>query len=376
MHSMPSSPLDGLRILEVGGIGPAPFAGMLLAELGADVVRIDRPGASPAVPIDPADDVLNRGKRSVTLDLKHSYELELLLALAERADVLVEGYRPGVAERLGFGPARCHERNPRLVFARMTGWGQDGPRAELAGHDINYIGVTGALDAIGEAGRPPAIPLNLVGDFGGGGMYLAVGILAAVRDVERTGNGRVIDAAIVDGTAHLLAYVLGMRRAGLWNDGRGANLLDGGVPFYTTYETSDAGRMAVGAIEPKFYANLLAVLELDLNPADQYDETTWPATRARLAQAFLDRTRADWTARFATVDACVTPVLTFAEAVQDPHLRHRGTLVGDHESALPARAPRFSDGLDGPVASPPPKLGADREDVVADWDVTMPAHAR
>jgi alpha-methylacyl-CoA racemase len=373
MYHAAMSLLEGLRILEVGGIGPAPFAGMLLAELGADVVRVDRPDAPPVVPIEPTDDVLNRGKRSITVDLKDPSGLELLLGLAERADVLVEGYRPGVAERLGFGPAACHARNRALVFARMTGWGQTGPRSGDVGHDINYIGLTGALDAIGEATGPPAVPLNLLGDFGGGGMYLAVGILAAVREAERTGRGRVIDAAIVDGTSHLLGYVLGMRRAGLWQDGRGFNLLDGGAPFYTTYETADGGRMAVGAIEPKFYANLLALLDVDLDPADQHDTSQWPATRSRLAEAFRSRTRADWTERFAGVDACVTPVLTFAEAADDPHLRHRGTLIGDACSALPGPAPRFSDGAEDAIPGSPPQLGADRDAVLADWEVGMAA---
>jgi alpha-methylacyl-CoA racemase len=365
--------LDGLRILEVGGIGPAPFAGMLLAEMGADVVRVDRPDGISVVPIEPTDEVLNRGKRSLTLDLKDPAGREILLGLAERADVLVEGYRPGVAERLGFGPDDCHARNPRLVFARMTGWGQTGPRAGDVGHDINYIGLTGALDAIGEAGGPPAVPLNLVGDFGGGGMYLAVGILAAVRSAERTCRGQVIDAAIVDGTTHLLGYVLGMRRAGLWQDRRGSNLLDGGAPFYTTYETADGGRMAVGAIEPKFYANLLGILGVAIDPADQHDTAQWPAVRARLAEAFRGATRAAWTERFASVDACVTPVLTFAEAADDPHLRHRGTLVGDASAVLPRPSPRFSDSGDDALPGPAPELGADREAVLADWDVSVPA---
>jgi alpha-methylacyl-CoA racemase len=341
---MPSSPLHGVRILEVGGIGPAPFAGMLLAQLGADVVRVERPGADAMRLIDDANAVLDRGKRRVALDLKDPDALAELLALAGRSDVLVEAFRPGVAERLGFGPARCHERNPKLVFARMTGWGQDGPRAGLAGHDINYIGLTGALDAIGADDGPPAIPLNLLGDFGGGAMYLIVGILAALRDAERTGAGTVIDAAIVDGTAHLATYVHAMRNAGHWADRRATNLLDGGAPFYTTYATSDGGRMAVGAIEPQFYAALLATVGLDLDPAGQYDETTWPTVRAHLARRFLGRTRAEWTARFSTSDACVTPVLSFAEAVDDPHLRHRETLATTDAGPLPAPAPRFSGG--------------------------------
>jgi len=362
---MPASSLHGVRILEVGGIGPAPFAGMLLAGMGADVVRVDRPGGGAlGAALEAPNAALDRGKRRIRLDLKDPADLAALLALAAEADVLVEGYRPGVAERLGFGPDACHARNPALVFARMTGWGQDGPRAAEAGHDINYIGLTGALDAIGEAEGSPAVPLNLVGDFGGGALYLVAGILCALRDAERHGEGCVIDAAIVDGVAHLATYVHALRNSGGWTDRRGANLLDGGAPFYTTYATADGRRMAVGAIERRFYRALLSTLGVDLDPAAQHDERVWPLARARLAAAFARRTRAEWSERFAGVDACVTPVLSFGEAADDPHLRHRGTLVDDGAGALPAPAPRRAGAT---AAAPLPREDADRDAVVTDW---------
>jgi alpha-methylacyl-CoA racemase len=337
-----SAPLAGTSVVEVGGIGPSPFGGMLLADLGADVLRIDRPGGAAGFPLAPADQVLHRGKRLVELDLRAREGIERLLELVDGADVLTEGFRPGVAERLGFGPDVCRARNPRLVYARMTGWGQTGPLAARAGHDINYIALTGALHAIGPAGGPPQIPLNLVGDFGGGGMYLVVGILAALLAAQRTGIGDVVDAAILDGTAHLLGAIHGLLNGGAWADARGENLLDGGAPFYGVYETADGRHMAVGAIEPQFYAHLDAVLQTALPLEAQFNRATWGATRSVLASAFRRETQREWTHRFADVDACVSPVLTLAEAADDPHVRARGSVVRRADGLHPGPAPRFA----------------------------------
>ncbi|WP_106978188.1 CaiB/BaiF CoA transferase family protein, partial [Streptomyces sp. NRRL WC-3744] len=321
-------PLSGVRVVELAGIGPGPFAAMLLADLGADVVRVDRPGG-PGLAIDPAFDVTNRNKRSIVVDLKAPDGPARVLDLAERADILVEGYRPGVAERLGVGPEDCHARNPRLVYGRMTGWGQDGPLAQRAGHDIAYIALTGTLGMIGRPDEPPAVPANLLGDYAGGSLYLVVGVLAALHHARATGTGQVVDAAIVDGTAHLSAMIHGMLAAGGWQDRRAANLLDGGCPYYGTYETADGRYMAVGALEGKFYAEFLRLLGLDdLAPARK-DWTRWGELRERIAAAFKSRTRAEWTAVFADSDACVAPVLSLREAPAHPHLAARGTFT-DH----------------------------------------------
>ncbi|WP_045557815.1 CaiB/BaiF CoA transferase family protein [Streptomyces sp. FxanaA7] len=365
---MADGPLSGCRVLELAGIGPGPFAGMTLADLGAEVVRVDRPGGSGLFPGFEHVDVLNRGKKSVLLDLKRPDAVRAVLDMAARADVLIEGYRPGVAERLGLGPDDCLARNPRLVYGRMTGWGQDGPLARLAGHDIGYIALTGALHAVGRAGGPPQIPLNLVGDFGGGGTYLVIGVLAALREAERTGRGQVVDAAIVDGTAHLLAGTHMMLATGTWQDERGVNLLDGGAPFYAVYETSDGRHMAVGALEPKFYAELLAVLGLDEDPAVQHDRTGWPRLRERLAAAFASRTQDEWAKAFSTSDACVAPVLSLREASNHPHIRARGTLVERDGVLQPAPAPRFS-ATPTALGSPPPVPGRHTADVLTSWDV-------
>ncbi len=362
-----TGPLAGVRVLEVGGIGPAPFAGMHLAEMGADVVRVDRPGAEPVLPMAATDDLLNRGKRSIALDLKDAADRETLLDLAARADVLVEGFRPGVAERLGFGPEACWARNDRLVFGRMTGWGQDGPLAPRAGHDLNYIGLTGALHAIGPAGGPPQIPINLVGDFGGGALYLVAGVLAALVAVERGGRRQVVDAAIVDGVVHLLASVHSLRNAGRWTDERGTNLLDGGAPFYAVYATADGGHMAVAAIEPQFFAALVRTLDLPVDVAGQHDRAGWPRLRALLTDTFRSRSRDHWTALFADVDACVSPVLTLSEAAEDPHVRAREAVrLRDGGRAEPAPAPRFG-AAPPPSASPPPRVGEHDAAVRADW---------
>ena len=363
------APLHGVRVVEVGGMGPGPFAGMTLADMGAEVVRIDRPGGLGVFPGDPTQDVLNRGKRSVCLDLKQPAAVEIVLAIAAQADILIEGHRPGVAERLGIGPAECQARNPALVYGRMTGWGQDGPLAMRAGHDISYIALTGALHAIGDAGGPPQIPVNLVGDFGGGGTYLVMGVLAALWEASRTGRGRVVDAAIVDGAAHLLSATHAMLNTGTWRDERGVNMLDGGAPYYAVYETSDGGHMAVGAIEPKFYRQLLAGLGLgDVDAAQQDDRSTWPETRKLIAIAFRERTRAQWTKVFESTDACVAPVMSLREAAEHPHLRARGTVVEHDGVVQAAAAPRFS-GTPALAGTPPVPMGADTRTVLAEWGI-------
>ncbi|CAL9380997.1 CaiB/BaiF CoA transferase family protein [Streptomyces sp. enrichment culture] len=358
-------PLTGVRVVELAGIGPGPFAAMLLADLGADVVRVDRPGG-PGLGIDPAHDVTNRNKRSVVVDLKAPDGPARVLGLAARADVLIEGYRPGVAERLGVGPGDCHARNPRLVYGRMTGWGQDGPLAQRAGHDIGYIALTGALGMIGAPDEPPAVPANLLGDYAGGSLYLVVGILAALHHARESGTGQVVDAAIVDGTAHLSAMIHGMLSAGGWQDRRGANLLDGGCPFYGTYETADGRYMAVGALEPQFYAEFMRLLGIpELAPARD-DMSRWPELRAAVAARFKSRTRDEWTAVFADSDACTAPVLTLREAPHHPHLAARSTFT-DHEGITqPAPAPRFS-ATPTAVRTGPARPGADTEAVVRDW---------
>ncbi|NJC71171.1 CoA transferase [Planosporangium thailandense] len=365
---MNSGPLSGVRVLELAGIGPGPFAGMMLADLGAEVVRVDRPGGSGFFTGVEHLDVLNRGKRSVLLDLKYPAAVEAVLTMVARADVLIEGYRPGVAERLGLGPEACQARNPRLVYGRMTGWGQDGPLAQRAGHDVDFIALTGALHAIGAAGGPPQIPLNLLGDFGGGGTYLVIGVLAALREADRTGRGQVVDAAIVDGVSHLLAGTHTLLATGAWADERGVNLLDGGAPFYSVYETADGRYMAVGALEPKFYAELLAALGLDEDPRKQYDRSGWPALRARIAAAFAGRTQAEWAQVFADSDACVAPVLSLHEAARHPHVTARGSILERDGLPQPAPAPRFS-ATPTALGTPPPVPGQHTYEVLREWGV-------
>jgi alpha-methylacyl-CoA racemase len=335
-----TGPLTGTTVVELAGIGPGPFAAMLLADLGADVVRVERPAGGDVPAANPAD-VLNRGKRSVVLDLKDPAAVEAVLALCADADVLIEGNRPGVTERLGLGPEDVWARNPRLVYGRMTGWGQDGPLASRAGHDIGYIAVTGALHAIGEHDGPPQVPLNLLGDFGGGSTYLVVGVLAALLEARGTGRGQVVDAAIVDGTSHLLAAIHTLLGSGRWRDERGVNLLDGSTPYYAVYPTSDGGHMAVGAIEPKFYAQFVELLGVDVDPTLQNDRSTWPDTRARFTAAFATRTRSEWTAVFEGTDACVAPVLSLTEAASHPHVAARGSVVERDGLLRPGPAPRF-----------------------------------
>ncbi|MGH3769074.1 MAG: CaiB/BaiF CoA transferase family protein [Pseudonocardiaceae bacterium] len=365
-------PLVGLRVIELAGIGPGPHAAMLLADLGADVVRVERPsGGKHSLQLAPAAaDQLLRGRRSVQLNLKDRADRETLLRLVERADVLIEGLRPGVTERLGVGPADCHARNPRLVYGRITGWGQQGPLADRAGHDINYIALSGVLHAIGSAGGKPVPPLNLVGDFGGGSMFLVLGILAALWEREHSGAGQIIDAAMVDGVSVLAQMFWSLRACGLWSDQRGANLLDSGVPYYDTYACADGHYVAVGALEPHFYTALLQGLgltEADLH--DQQDPAGWPVLRQRFTEAFASRSRDDWVAVFEGTDACVTPVLSFAEVPTHPHIAARGTVIEVGGVSQAAPTPRFSrTHPDHPT--PPPHPGADTAAVLADWDVT------
>ncbi|MFH8413628.1 CaiB/BaiF CoA transferase family protein [Streptomyces collinus] len=360
-------PLSGVRVVELAGIGPGPFAAMLLADLGADVVRVDRPGG-PGLAIDPAHDVTNRNKRSVVVDLKAPDGPEQVLGLAARADILVEGYRPGVAERLGVGPGPCHARNPRLVYGRMTGWGQEGPLAQRAGHDIAYIAPTGTLGMIGRPDEPPAVPANLLGDYAGGSLYLVVGVLAALHHARASGTGQVVDAAIVDGTAHLSTMIHGMLAAGGWQDRRGANLLDGGCPYYGTYETADGRYIAVGALEPQFYAEFLTLLGVGDRAAARKDVTRWGELREEVAARFKSRTRDEWTAVFDGTDACVAPVLSLREAPHHPHLAARGTFTDHGGITQPAPAPRFS-ATPTSVRTGPARPGADTADVARDWDV-------
>jgi len=333
-------PLTGIKVLEVAGIGPGPFAAMMLADMGAEVLRLDR--IAKRAPKGPSLDVLNRGRASVGIDLKHPDAVALVLELVEQADALIEGFRPGVMERLGLGPAPCLAKNPKLVYGRMTGWGQDGPLAQSAGHDINYIALSGALHAIGRAGERPMPPLNLVGDFGGGGMLLAFGVVCALLEARASGRGQVVDAAMIDGAATLMSMFFGMHAMGFHHLKRGTNMLDTGAHFYETYETSDGQHVAVGAIEPQFYAELLRRVGLadEALPA-QMDRASWPAMKVRLAQLFKQKTRAEWTQLLEGSDACFAPVLDLREASQHAHVRARGTLVEAHGVLQPAPAPRF-----------------------------------
>ncbi|MEI5034448.1 CaiB/BaiF CoA-transferase family protein [Streptomyces sp. S1A(2023)] len=360
-------PLTGVRVVELAGIGPGPFAAMLLADLGADVVRVDRPGGA-GLGIDPASDLTNRNKRSVLLDLKSDEGPARVLDLVERADILVEGYRPGVAERLGVGPDACLARNPKLVYGRMTGWGQDGPLAERAGHDIAYLALTGTLSMIGKPDEPPLAPANLLGDYAGGSLYLVVGVLAALQHARAHGEGQVVDAAIVDGAAHLATMIHGMLAAGSWQDRRGTNLLDGGCPFYGTYATSDGGHMAVGPLEEKFYAEFAGLLGIAEAFPDRWDLARWDELRAAVTGRFLTRTRAEWTEVFDGTDACVAPVLSLTEAPHHPHLAARSTFVEHSGLTQPAPAPRFSV-TPVSVRGGPALPGADTAAVAADWDV-------
>jgi alpha-methylacyl-CoA racemase len=341
-----TGPLAGVRVVELAGIGPGPFCGMLLADLGAEVIQVDRPGGAPS-PSGARTNVTSRGKRRVVVDLKHPRGAEVVLRLAAASAALIEGYRPGVAERLGVGPADCLAVNQALVYGRMTGWGQDGPLSASAGHDIAYIAVTGALHAIGRAGGPPQVPVNYLGDFGGGSLFLALGLVAGVLQARSTGQGRVVDAAIVDGAAMLQAMTYGLLADGAWADERGANLLDSGAPFYDVYQTADGRHMAVGALEPQFYAAFLGLLfapgPVPGGLPAQHDRSGWPELRRRFAARFAERAQQEWSAVFSGTDACVAPVRTMTEAPADPQLAARGTYLTVDGVVQPAPAPRFAD---------------------------------
>ena len=362
-------PLHGVRIIEVAGIGPGPFAAMLLSDMGAEVLRVDRAQAvRGGDPERPPLDVLNRGRRSIGIDLKNADGVETLLKLVESADALIEGFRPGVAERLGIGPDDCFARNPQLVYGRMTGWGQDGPMAQAAGHDINYIALAGALEAVGRAGQPPTPPLNLVGDFGGGGMFLAFGVACALLEAQRSGQGQVVDAAMVDGAAILMSMFHGFTAMGIWNPERGTNLLDTGAHFYDVYETSDGKYVSIGSIEPQFYAELLQKTGLEGDPefAGQHNRTNWPALKTRLAQIFKTKTRDEWNAIMEGSDVCYAPVLSIAEAPEHPHNKARGTFVEINGVTQAAPAPRFSR-TPGEIARPAAHPGQHTDEVLTDW---------
>ncbi|WP_329181130.1 CaiB/BaiF CoA transferase family protein [Streptomyces sp. NBC_01477] len=360
-------PLAGVRVVELAGMGPGPFAAMLLADLGADVVCVHRPGG-PGLAIDPAADLANRNKRSVLVDLKAPEGPGAVLDLAERADILIEGYRPGVAERLGVGPRECLARNPRLVYGRMTGWGQDGPLAASAGHDIGYIAITGVLGLAGPADGAPTAPANLLGDYAGGSLYLVTGVLAALHHARAHGTGQVVDAAIVDGAAHLSTMLHGMLAAGAWQDRRESNLLDGGAPFYGVYSTADGGHMAVGALEQRFYDTFAAILGLTADEAALRDDPArWPELRTAVAARFRGRTREEWTAVFAGTDACTAPVLSLTEAPRHPHLAARGTFTEVYGTTQPAPAPRFSV-TPTALRRPPAPPGEHTAEVARDWD--------
>jgi len=361
-------PLAGIRVLEFEAIGPGPFAGMLLADLGADVLVVDRPADSNlGLKRERWYDVMMRGKRSVTLDLKSSGAKEAALALLEKADALIEGFRPGVMERLGLGPEAALARNPRLVYGRMTGWGQDGPLAASAGHDINYIALAGVLHAFGRHGTAPVPPLNLIGDFGGGGMLLALGIACALLEAGRSGKGQVVDAAMVEGASLLAAMFSGFLAAKSWSEERGVNILDTGAPWYDVYETADGKYVAIGAIEAKFYDELLSRLNLKgRNLPDQYERARWPEMREVFRRTFKSRTREEWCRVFEGSDACFAPVLTFSESRRHPHNAARASHVEVGGVAQPAPAPRFSR-TPGAVRRTPPERGEGALAALADW---------
>jgi alpha-methylacyl-CoA racemase len=361
-----AGPLQGLRVVELAGIGPGPHAAMILGDLGADVVRIERPGKGGGAPKGSYDAML-RNRRSVAADLKSDDGRDRVLRLIAKADVLIEGYRPGVTERLGLGPEDCAKVNERLVYARMTGWGQTGPRSVQAGHDINYISLNGLLHSIGRTGERPVPPLNLTGDFGGGSMFLIVGILAALWERQTSGKGQVVDAAMIDGSSVLMTMMWGMRAGGLWSDERGVNMLDSGAPYYDTYTCADGRYVAAGAIEPQFYAEMLKGLGLDAAELpDQNDVSRWPELRARLTEAFASKDRDHWAKVFADTDACVTPVLSFGEVETEAHVTERDTFYRDGDVLLPAPAPRFSRSVPSTPTSPN-EPGADIEAVLRDW---------
>lgn len=365
-----TGPLDGLRIVEMVGLGPAPFCAMMFADMGAEVIRIDRPSTLGGVgDHESRCDITARGRRSLAIDLKKPGAAETVLHLIERADALIEGFRPGVMERLGLGPEVCHSRNPKLIYGRMTGWGQTGPLALAAGHDINYIALSGALHAIGRPGEAPVVPLNYVGDFGGGAMFLAFGVACALIEARNTGRGQVVDAAMTDGAAALSAMMYGFKAAGSINNQRGENLLDGGAHFYDSYACADGKYVAIGSIEPKFYALLIQICGID-DPAfkEQMDIHRWPILKYRLADVFKTKTRAEWCALMEGTDVCFAPVLDWDEAPRHPHNISRETFITIDGVIQPAPAPRFSRTSPN-VPNAPSRVGADSEAILRDWGI-------
>lgn len=364
-----TGPLAGLKVVELAGIGPGPMCAMLLADLGATVIRVDRKQSVKLGIERPLKfNTLLRNRGVVALDLKQPAAVEAVLGLVEQADALIEGFRPGVTERLGLGPDVCLARNPRLVYGRLTGWGQSGPLAQVAGHDINYLAITGILEAIGREGQPPSIPLNLLGDYAGGSLYMAVGLLAAILEARRTGQGQVVDAAIVDGAVHLATTFHGMVAGGIWHEGRGGNLTDSGSHFYDCYECADGRWIAVGPIEEKFFAELLARLEIDAGAlGPQMSREHWKPAKALLAATFRTRTRDDWAARLEQTDACVSPVLSFDEATRHPHLKARGSLVEIDGIVQSAPAPRFSRSTPATPTPPQPVTPANTDRALSAW---------
>ncbi len=361
-------PLEGVKILEIAGIGPGPFAAMMLSDMGAEVLRIDRAqSVQGGDPEDPPPDPINRGRRSVAVDLKNPEGVETVLKLVEKADVLIEGFRPGVMERLGLGPDVCRERNSKLVYGRMTGWGQEGPMAQAAGHDINYIALAGALHPLGRAGEKPTPPLNLVGDFGGGGMLLAYGVVCALVESQRSGKGQVVDAAMVDGASVLMTMMHGMLHSGFWRDERGVNLLDTGAHFYDTYETSDGKYVSIGSIEPQFYALLVekAGLAGEELPR-QMDREKWSEMKERLSDIFKTKTRDEWCQIMEGSDVCFAPVLSMSEVAEHPHVKHRNTYIEISGVVQPAPAPRF-DRTPPEVVRPPAHAGQHTDEVLVEW---------
>ncbi|MDP6566977.1 MAG: CaiB/BaiF CoA-transferase family protein [Alphaproteobacteria bacterium] len=360
-------PLAGFKIIEIAGIGPGPFCAMLLSDMGAEVIRVDRvEPADLGVQREPRHQVLHRGRRSLAVDLKQPKGAETVLRLVEGADALIEGFRPGVAERLGIGPEVCLERNPRLVYGRMTGWGQDGPLAMAAGHDINYVALSGALHAIGPKDGPPVPPLNLIGDFGGGGMLLGFGVVTALLETSRSGKGQVVDAAMVDGAALLLSSIYGLHGTGGWSDRRGSNVLDGGAHNYGTYETADGKYVAVGSLEPKFHQLLFELAGLNETVPDRSDSVAWPVMKEKLATLFKQKTRDEWCRIMEGSDVCFAPVLSMAEAPSHPHARARDAFVEIGGITQPAPAPRF-DRTPPEVQGEPPIPGEHSEQILADW---------
>lgn len=363
-------PLHGFKIIEIAGIGPSQFCGMLLADMGAEILRIDRPQMSgDGITIPTKFNLMNRSRQTLSVDLKKQEGVDLVLTLCKSADAFFEGFRPGVMERMGLGPEECLQQNRALVYGRMTGWGQEGPLAKTAGHDADYIALVGALAAIGNKDQPPAIPLNLIGDFGGGGAFLAIGILAALLETSRSGEGQVVDAAMTDGAASLMTMFYGLRAGGLWSEERGSNFLDGAAPFYRSYQTRDERSVVVCALEGRFYRELLRILSLnDIDPDTQHDRSTWPTLTKRLEKTFATKTRDEWCKLFAETDACFAPILSMSDAITHPHNKARNTFVEIDGITQPAPAPRFSRS-ESKIKHAPPRPIKPTAAILKAWDV-------